>query len=215
MSRAWVGCPAVLVNSDYASTIGAAMCRTPSPDDDRCMNRGIRKLIISALVVVAAVLAPGAAASPAGAAGATASTITVRTATSTTYVVKSTLETAVITLTNTRRALAGCAPLRLNTDLRYAARKHSRYMAVYQTMSHQLPGEPTLGRRITLAGYTGWSRVAENVAAGYSSATTVVRAWMASYGHRRNINDCSLREIGVGVVLRGTRLYWTQNFGRR
>lgn len=214
MSRGMLGRRTAVVSSDYANAVGPAMCRTPSRTDHRRMNRGIRKLIISALVVVAAVLAPGAA-SPAGAASATASTVTVRTATTTTYVVKSTLETAVITLTNARRALAGCAPLRLNTNLRYAARKHSRYMAVYQTMSHQLPGEPTLGRRITLAGYTGWTRVAENVAAGYSSATSVVRAWMASYGHRRNINDCRLREIGVGVVLRGTRLYWTQNFGRR
>lgn len=190
------------------------MCRTPSPDDHRCMNRGIRNYVISALIVAAAVFAPSGAA-PAGATTSTAVVAPRIVATSTTYVVNSTLETAVVSLTNARRALAGCAPLRVNSYLRYAARKHSRYMAVYQTMSHQLPGEPTLGRRVTLAGYTGWTRVAENVAAGYSSATSVVRAWMASYTHRRNITDCSLRHIGVGVVLRGTRLYWTQNFGRR
>lgn len=178
------------------------------------MNRGIHKFVTSALIVAAAVLAPGAA-SPAGAVSGAASTVTVRSVATTTYVVKSTLEAAVVTLTNDQRARAGCAPLRVNTKLRNAARKHSRYMAVYQSTSHQLPGEPTLSRRITLAGYTGWSRLAENVAAGYSSATTVVRAWVGSSGHRRNINDCSLREIGVGVVSRGTRLYWTQNFGRR
>ncbi|KRC57416.1 hypothetical protein ASE19_24080 [Nocardioides sp. Root79] len=125
------------------------------------------------------------------------------------------LESAAVLLTNTKRALAGCRPLRINTDLRQAARNHSRRMAQAGVMSHQLPGEMRLGRRITASGYTGWTRVAENIAAGFNTAPRVMSAWWASYSHHRNIADCSLREIGIGVVWTGRRMYWTQDFGRR
>lgn len=41
-----------------------------------------------------------------------------------------------------------------------------------------------------------------------------MQAWLASPGHRANIESPSLRAIGIGVARsgRGT-LYWTQNFG--
>lgn len=178
------------------------------------MNRGIQNFVIGALVV-AATIAPTAA-MPAEAATSTTTVTSVRTlSASTTYVVNSVLENAVVALVNTRRVLAGCPVLKSNAYLRASSRKHSRYMAVYNTMSHQLPGEPRLGRRVTLAGYTNWTRVAENVAAGFSTAQQTMRAWMGSTAHRRNILDCSLRHIGVGVVFKGLRPYWTQNFGRR
>ncbi|KRB78367.1 hypothetical protein ASE01_03580 [Nocardioides sp. Root190] len=178
------------------------------------MNRGIRNFVIGALVVAAAI-APTAV-SPAGAATEAATVTSVRTVSaSTTYVVNSVLENAVVALVNTRRVLAGCPVLKSNSYLRASSRKHSRYMAVYNTMSHRLPGEPTLGRRITAAGYTNWNRIAENVAAGFTTAQQTMRAWMGSTGHRRNILDCSLRHIGVGVVFKGLKPYWTQNFGRR
>ena len=132
-----------------------------------------------------------------------------------TLTVNAVLENAIVLLTNVKRAAVGCRPLRVNYDLRQAARYHSRYMARAGVMSHQLPGEPRLGVRITRAGYTNWTRVAENIAAGFTSATSVLRAWWSSPSHRRNIADCSLRHIGVGVIFTGRRLYWTQDFGRR
>lgn len=174
------------------------------------MNRGIQKFVIAAIVVLAAAVAPTA--TP----GATATTTatSVRSA-SLTLTVNNILENTVVLLTNTQRALAGCRPLKVNGDLRQAARTHSKRMATANTMSHQLPGELSLGRRITRAGYLGWTRVAENIAAGYTTAGTVTRAWWASTSHHRNIVDCTLREIGVGVVFNGLRMYWTVDFGRR
>lgn len=124
------------------------------------------------------------------------------------------LESAVVTLTNGKRLLSGCRPLRVNWRLRRAARRHSAQMAQFRRMSHDLPGEPWLGRRVTREGYR-WQRVAENVAWGYGTAPRVVRAWWNSTTHRRNIKDCRLREIGVGVVISGGRVWWTQDFGRR
>lgn len=180
------------------------------------MNRGIQNFVIGALVVAAAIAGPITAGSGSPAAAATTPTTGVVTV-STTLVstLNAVLESAVVTLTNTRRALVGCRPLRVNLDLRQAARGHSRRMAKAQVMSHQLPGEYRLGTRVTRAGYVGWSRVAENIAAGFTSATSVVRAWWNSPTHKRNLTDCSLREIGVGVVWNGLRMYWTQDFGRR
>jgi uncharacterized protein YkwD len=38
---------------------------------------------------------------------------------------------------------------------------------------------------------------------------------MNSAGHRRNLLDCSVRAVGIGVVRRADgRVYWTQDFGR-
>lgn len=125
------------------------------------------------------------------------------------------LEDRVLALTNVERRRHGCPALRANAYLRKSARGHTVTMALHDLMSHQLPGEPYFSTRITRAGYRGWSIVAENVARGFSGPTAVVRAWMASPGHRRNILNCRLRDLGVGVVLEKGQLWWTQNFGRR
>ncbi len=125
------------------------------------------------------------------------------------------LEQRVLELTNQRRRAHGCTPLRHSVPLRRAARGHTVEMALAGVMSHQLPGEPKFSTRITRAGYTGWRLVAENVARGFSGPAAVVRAWMNSPGHRRNILNCRLRDLGVGVVLQDGQLWWTQDFGRR
>jgi uncharacterized protein YkwD len=56
----------------------------------------------------------------------------------------------------------------------------------------------------------------ENIAWGYQTADQVMAAWMASPGHRANIQNCDLKAIGVGAAqsARG-QLLWTQDFGRR
>ncbi|MCX6398880.1 MAG: CAP domain-containing protein [Propionibacteriales bacterium] len=175
---------------------------------------GIKNIVIGLLVTVTAVLAPAAGASPATAATAPATTVASAPIVSQ-MVLRTLAETAVILVTNTKRAIAGCPPLKLNRDLRTAARRHSYEMGRAGVLSHQVSGESTLGRRVTAAGYTRWRKVAENIAVGFPTSRAVVRAWWNSTAHRRNIADCSLREIGVGVVSYGGRLWWTQNFGRR
>lgn len=125
-------------------------------------------------------------------------------------------ENTVIELTNAERVQAGCPALRLDTRLRLAARRHSADMARYGYFSHTGRDGSSPGDRIAAAGYpsnVGW---AENIAFGYSTPQAVVAAWMRSEGHRRNILNCRLAAIGVGVApdSRG-RLYWTQVFGGR
>ena len=48
-----------------------------------------------------------------------------------------------------------------------------------------------------------------------TAPAAVVRAWMASPGHRANILNCRLRHLGVGVALSRGQLWWTQDFGRK
>ncbi|MFC5730380.1 MULTISPECIES: CAP domain-containing protein [Nocardioides] len=129
--------------------------------------------------------------------------------------VQTSFETRVLQLTNRHRSAKGCAPLRARYSLRRSARTHTKTMARHNEMSHQLPGEPRFSIRITRAGYRSWRLVAENVARGFDSPEEVVKAWLASPGHRRNMLNCRLRDLGVGVVVSNGQLWWTQNFGRR
>lgn len=61
----------------------------------------------------------------------------------------------------------------------------------------------------------GFSRVAENIAWGQKTPESVMRAWLWSPGHRRNIMSTSNTDIGCGARKdsRG-RLYWCVCFGR-
>lgn len=117
--------------------------------------------------------------------------------------------------TNKHRAKHGCKKLKAPKKLRKAARKHSKRMAKAGRLSHQLPGEPPLGTRITRAGYRNWRGVAENIAYGYATPRAMVKAWMKSPGHRKNILTCRYRHLGVGVVLKRGVPWATQNFGHK
>ncbi|MFD8775423.1 CAP domain-containing protein [Streptomyces sp. NPDC059916] len=116
----------------------------------------------------------------------------------------------VLTLVNNERSKAGCSPLTMNAKLTKAAQDHSKDMASHRNMSHTGSDGSSPGDRITRAGYT-WSSYGENVAYGYSTPEKVMAGWMSSPGHKRNILDCSFKEIGIGLA--GPNSYWTQDFG--
>ncbi|MFD4941478.1 CAP domain-containing protein [Streptomyces sp. NPDC058409] len=116
----------------------------------------------------------------------------------------------ILTLVNSERSKAGCSPLTMNAKLTKAAQDHSADMASHRNMSHTGSDGSAPGDRITRAGYQ-WSAYGENVAYGYSTPESVMAGWMDSPGHKRNILDCSFKEIGVGLAQPGN--YWTQDFG--
>ncbi|UZJ32835.1 CAP domain-containing protein [Streptomyces endophytica] len=117
---------------------------------------------------------------------------------------------SILKLVNSERSKAGCSPLKLNAKLTKAAQDHSKDMAAHRNMSHTGSDGSDPGQRITRAGYR-WSAYGENVAYGYSSPASVMKGWMNSPGHKRNILDCSFKELGVGLAQPGD--YWTQDFG--
>ena len=124
-------------------------------------------------------------------------------------------ELRVTQLVNMHRAKVGCKPLRIDARLTKAARLHSQDMASRRYFSHNSIGGVSPWSRIGRAGYPRVG-LAENNAAGHTTAAEVVRACMNSAGHRRNIIDCSLRAVGVGIAVGGPyRFYWTRDFGTR
>ncbi|MFD3807527.1 CAP domain-containing protein [Streptomyces sp. NPDC058611] len=116
----------------------------------------------------------------------------------------------VLALVNKERTAVGCPVLTLNAKLTKAAQDHSADMAANSNMSHTGSDGSDPGQRITRAGYQ-WRTYGENVAYGYSTPEKVMQGWMNSPGHKRNILDCSYKEIGIGLAQPGH--YWTQDFG--
>jgi uncharacterized protein YkwD len=124
----------------------------------------------------------------------------------------------VVRLTNVERQVNGCADFVVHKSLTAAAQAHSQDMADHNFMGHNGSNGSSPWDRIIAAGYTKWTGLAENVAAGYQTPEAVVKGWMASPGHRANIVNCKLKEIGVGYAVNPNttyRVYWTQDFGSR
>ena len=114
----------------------------------------------------------------------------------------------VVTLTNAERAKAGCPGLQVDARLTAAAQLHSEDMSANNYFSHTSQDGRTFVDRIKAQGYP--SPGAENIAKGYRTAADVMAGWLGSDGHRRNILNCSLRAIGVGLAPGNV---WTQDFG--
>jgi len=123
-------------------------------------------------------------------------------------------ESRLLARANYRRAAQGCRALRLNGSLVLAARRHSTLMSADGDLSHRLAGEPDLAPRVVNAGYTHWRMLAENLAWGQATPGAVFRAWVNSPGHRANLDNCRLRDVGFGVVLVDGRPWVTADFGR-
>ncbi|MFI7698457.1 CAP domain-containing protein [Nonomuraea sp. NPDC049480] len=117
----------------------------------------------------------------------------------------------VVSLTNAARSKFGCGPLRVDGGLMRSARTHSLEMAKMGQLSHNSPDGASPWDRMERAGYRYGA--AENIGAGYSTAEEAVRGWLDSRDHRKNILDCRLKAIGVGVASGPNGPWWTQDFG--
>ena len=122
----------------------------------------------------------------------------------------------VLALTNAHRVALGLAPLARSATLTTAAEWKASHMATYRYMSHDDPAPDARAwdQRIRDCGYTYGA--GENIAFGYPSPAGVIRAWLASPGHRANIENPSYKVMGVGAALTsGGTPYWAQIFGLR
>lgn len=129
-------------------------------------------------------------------------------------------------LINEQRAAEQLAPLAEQAQLTKASADFSALMVAQRFFSHVSPDGGELTDRLTAAGYLGhpgsWA-VGENIAWGESylaSPAEIVKAWMGSPGHRKNILNPDFEEIGLGIAL-GTPstpnpgATYTTDFGRR
>ena len=118
-------------------------------------------------------------------------------------------------LTNTERAKAGLAPFTVSPQLMQAAQLQADQLAWHGQMSHELPGAryPEPADRLAAVGYR-WQAYAENVAYGQGTPAAAISSWMGSSGHRANMLNPALRELGTAVA-RGSdgRPYYVQVFG--
>ncbi|MCB1139841.1 MAG: CAP domain-containing protein [Leptospiraceae bacterium] len=106
-------------------------------------------------------------------------------------------EARFVQLVNEHRQKVGCAPLKLNPTLMRVARNHSNDMARRDFFSHTNPEGESPFDRMKKEGLR-YSRAAENIAFGQRDAREVLQSWLSSPGHKRNIENCGLKEHGIG-----------------
>ncbi|CDZ78661.1 Cysteine-rich secretory protein family protein [Legionella massiliensis] len=119
---------------------------------------------------------------------------------------------AILYYVNEYRAKHHLKPLKMNNLMSEEAAKHSREMA-----RHAIPfGHKYFDKRIhrLFAEIGDCKGGSENVAYNYKDAKDVVKNWLTSSGHRRNIEgNFNLTGIGLARDSRG-KLYFTQIFIR-
>jgi uncharacterized protein YkwD len=112
----------------------------------------------------------------------------------------------VVRLVNAHRAERGLPALAISPTLTAGATLKAREMAASGTMEH---GDP--GALLAACGYRASAAWAENLAMGYASARAVVAGWLASPGHRANLERRSYRAVGVAAA--GAPAYWALELG--
>jgi uncharacterized protein YkwD len=117
------------------------------------------------------------------------------------------LRDATVCLVNQERAKAGLGALGTVSSMQTAADRYSLRMVVERFFDHVAPdGSDLLGRLMGVGYVQSGSayKLGENIGYGTGSLGTpaaMVRAWMASPGHRANILTPDFRNSGVGVAI--------------
>lgn len=109
-------------------------------------------------------------------------------------------------MVSAHRAANGLGPVQLDAKLTRAAQHHADAMARQMVMSHDAGGD--FSSRMDAFGVRGWS--AENIAAGYRSASEAFAGWQSSYKHNENMLKPMMRKVGMASSIGGDgRIYWT------
>lgn len=120
-------------------------------------------------------------------------------------------EAEVISLINSERARHGLGKVRRSEPLEHAAARQACDLAARKKLSHVGTDGSTVKQRVKGAGYA--MRFAnENIGYGFRSPASAVAWWMNSPGHRKNILEPRVREIGVSLTQSNT-LYWATVMG--
>lgn len=129
----------------------------------------------------------------------------------------------VLATLNAERAAHRLPALTMDSRLVASAHRHNLVMAASNVLSHQLPGEASLGPRILSTGYRYYYG-GENVAwTTDRSVAGLVNVHVAMYnevppndGHRQNILSPNYRNVGIDVVIDAAhgKAWITEDFGR-
>jgi uncharacterized protein YkwD len=126
-------------------------------------------------------------------------------------------------LINRDRAAMGLTPYTWSAAPGRGARLHNIRMVAYGQLSHQCPGEPDLGARITNDGLA-WRAAGENI--GWSNYPNPQQGLLSNHqammaekppddGHRRNILSTSYTLVGIDVLIDAHHGIWlTEDFAQ-
>jgi len=125
---------------------------------------------------------------------------------------QNTMEQEVLALVNKVRQENGLNAVTWAEDVAKVARAHSSDMINRGFFSHTNPDGLSPFDRLKNSGIS-YRTASENIAYGQRTAQAVMDAWMNSSGHRANILNKNVKEIGVGAVKNSNgTVYWTQMF---
>lgn len=115
---------------------------------------------------------------------------------------------------NAIRSDQGLAPLAADPRLEAAAQAHACDSAARGRMGHGSSDGGSMQQRVDAQGYD-WRELAENVALGQRSAAEVVRGWLQSPPHRKNMMMRRGRDAGVGLAVQADgQIHWVLNVAR-
>jgi uncharacterized protein YkwD len=121
------------------------------------------------------------------------------------------LESEILDGVNKYRESIGMKALARVDEVTYQADDHTVYMTSNEVVNH----DNFNVRYSNLVSEVGAKAVAENVAFGYGNADAVVKAWIASEGHRVNIEG-DFTHFGISVDKdKNGKNYFTNIFMRR
>jgi uncharacterized protein YkwD len=119
---------------------------------------------------------------------------------------------AVLSAHNRIRAEAKLPPLTVSSKLQSAAERHAKDMAAMGKMTHKGSDGSSSIHRIVAKGYK-YRRAGENIAAGSFTVDGLMKGWMESPHHKRNILG-SFSQIGVACATgEDGKRYWCVTFG--
>lgn len=118
----------------------------------------------------------------------------------------------VLRLVNIERAKEGLGALSMDSALSKVAQLKSQDMINNNYFAHNSPVYGTPFEMMKSHGIT-YRIAGENIAMGHSTPQEVVRGWMNSAGHRKNIMNTRFTNLGMGIAqAKSGRIYWTQMF---
>lgn len=100
-------------------------------------------------------------------------------------------------IVNAFRADNGVPPVRVNATLNAIAQAYADRLAAYGQLSHELGGN--VASRLRGGGYA-YMAAGENLGAGYRSVEEAFARWEASPGHRANLLEAPLTEMGIATA---------------
>ncbi len=126
-------------------------------------------------------------------------------------------EARLLALINETRARSGVAQVQSVRILRDAAQWFAQDLSRSNTrLDHVDSQGRRVHHRIYEFGYRSIQRSGENLAAGYRDPADVLKVWMSSSGHRRNVLDAQFEHVGIAYYQTPDgRTYWVAEFAQR